>query len=344
MRSYLNLVITILVNIGMVVGANAADEKTSGPGKVRLNADYQISGPYSCKNLAVYLIHGKAVIKGKRFISLTEALEKGVVTIHETGDVNHLSAKNHSHAEFVFIQSGDIVKGGRQDRTLSQDVILPPKSKKIVLDSFCVEQGRWSKRGKEKSDQFSSSKKRLSSKELKLAAKKAKSQHAVWKAVETEQEQLSRTIGKSVRNNASATSLQLSLEDKTVAKKCREYQRVLLPIGQQEKDVIGFAFAINGQFNTADIYGDIVLFQKLWPKLIETAAYEAISLYNGKKAYAPVEINDVKNHILEALNSRKQKESSSRMTKRMTGETKNNYAFETKDEKDQIIHLNIIKK
>ncbi len=344
MRVFLHWGVGVTLIAALMFGSSAAAEQASPIERVMLGTKFKLSGPYQCKNLSVFLVHGKSGIKGKRFISLAEALDKGVVTIDETGDVNHLSATNHSDADFVFIQSGDIVKGGRQDRTLSQDVILPPKSRKIVLDSFCVEQGRWRKRGKESVAKFSSSKKGLSSKQLKLAAKKAKSQQAVWKAVAQEQEQLGRKMGKSVRKAASATSLQLSLEDKDVEKKSLEYQQTLLPIGKKEKDVIGFAFAINGKFNTADIYGDPDLFQKLWPKLIETAAYEAISSYDATMTSAPAKTKDVQTHLLDALNSRKKKEKSNKSTQRTAGETRQNHTFETKDEKDQTVHINIIKK
>jgi hypothetical protein len=332
----------------MVLGGKAI----AAPERVGLNADYQLSGPYAHKNLSVFLVHCTACGKSgsqsgvevKRFISLAEALEKGVVTIHETGNVNQLAATNHSNKAFIFIQSGDIVKGGRQDRTLSQDIILAPNSKKVPLDSFCVEQGRWRKRGTEKSDRFSSSTKGLSSKELKLAAKKAKSQGAVWKAVEEEQEKLGRSIGKSVRSDASSTSLQLTLEDKDVEGKKQQYLEVLLPVCRDKNDVIGFAFAINGRFNTADIYGDPALFQKLWPKLIEAAAYESLSLDHAKNAAATIGTKEIKSHILDAFNSPKQAQPSGRITKRTAGETKDNYAFETKDEQDQLIHVNILKK
>lgn len=344
MRTFLSWGIGVTLIATIILGGSATAENVTPIEKVTLGAQYQLSGPYQSKNLSVFLVHGKAGIKGKRFISLAEALEKGVVTIDETGDVNRLSATNHSDTDFVFIQSGDIVKGGRQDRTLSQDAILPPKSKKNILDSFCVEQGRWRKRGTESVTKFSSSKKGLTSKQLKLAAKKAKSQQAVWKAVAQEQEQLGHKMGKSVRKAASATSLQLSLEDKDVEKKSREYQQALLPIGKKEKDAIGFAFAINGKFNTADIYGDPALFQKLWPKLIETAAYEAISSYDGKMTHTQAKTNDVQTHLLDALSSSKKMEKSNTSTQRTAGETRQNYAFETKDEKDQTVHINVIKK
>lgn len=328
----------------MALGHNAIADQTGAAGKVKINRDYQLSGPYGHQNLSVFLIHGKSKIQGKRIISLGQALEKKMVTISETGDVNRLHGANHSDTEYVFIQSGDMVKGGRQDRTFAQDVLLPPKTAKIPLEAFCVEKGRWHKRGSENANRFSSSQKGLSSKQLKLAAKKSKSQQAVWQAVAAEQDKLSRQVGKSVRKPSSATSLQLSLEDKDVEQKCREYQRSLLAVGQREKDAVGFAFAINGQFNTADIYGDPDLFQRLWPKLIQTASYEAISQYEEKRGAVQATTKDVQRHLLDALNSRKKKETSTKTTRRMAAETKDNHAFETKDDRDQIIHLNIIKK
>lgn len=347
MKAYLSLAIEGLFIASMVFGGRAI----AAPERVDLDAGYQLSGPYTYQNLSVFLIHGPGKARpgrrnhpGKHYMSLAEALEKDMVTIHETGDVNQLAATNHSDTAYIFIQSGDMVKGGRQDRTLSQDIVLAPRAKKVPLDSFCVEQGRWSKRGKEESDRFSSSTKGLSSKELKLAAKQAKSQGAVWEAVAKEQEKLARNIGKSVRNSTSATSLQLTLEDKQVKQKGQRYIEALLPIGRNEKDAAGFAFAVNGRFNCADIYGDPALFQKLWPKLLEAASYESLSLYDDRKEQATVRINEIKAHLLDGLSSRKTTKPSSAVAKRSAGETSDNYAFETKDEQDRLIHVNIIKK
>lgn len=143
---------------------------------------------------------------------------------------------------------------------------------------------------------------------------------------------------------SSATSLQLSLEDEDVEKQIREYRQALLPLGRREKDAIGFAYAINGRFNSADIYGDSGLFQKLWPKLMEAAACEALSMRHGGQSHPAAEPKDIKNQIVDALGSPKRKESSSRSTRRLAGETKKNYSFETKDASDQTIHLNIIAK
>src|SRR5213078_3546404 len=105
----------------------------------------------------IFLIHGNEKIAGKNFLTLQEALEKSLVTVNETGQVNSLTIENRSQNEAVYIQSGDIVKGGRQDRVLAFDLIVPPNSGKMQIASFCVESGRWSQRGKESDRQFSES-------------------------------------------------------------------------------------------------------------------------------------------------------------------------------------------
>jgi hypothetical protein len=67
----------------------------------------------------------------------------------------------------VFVQSGDIVKGGKQDRTRPYDTLVPAAAGQIPIESFCVEQGRWSKRGDESSSYFGCSPFSLSTFELK---------------------------------------------------------------------------------------------------------------------------------------------------------------------------------
>ena len=115
----------------------------------------QVSGPITHENLTVYFIHGPSAA-GKVPLTLEEALAKRSVEVRETGNVNQLEIENLGNDE-VFIQSGDIVKGGQQDRTLMVSLVLPPKSGRVPIEAFCVEQGRWSARGREDVKQFSSS-------------------------------------------------------------------------------------------------------------------------------------------------------------------------------------------
>src|SRR3982751_4207415 len=114
---------------------------------------YRLEGPFTQGNLTVFLVHGKDKIKGQTFITLQEALVQRKVIVRETREVNSLTIENVSSEE-VYVQSGDIVKGGAQDRMLVTDLILPPRSGKIAIDAFCVENGRWSPRGNEEDTQF----------------------------------------------------------------------------------------------------------------------------------------------------------------------------------------------
>src|SRR5262245_40367088 len=129
----------------------------------------RISGPFSHRNLSVYFVHGPST-PGPAPLTLQEALEKKTVEVIETGSVNELKIRNKGDAE-IFIQSGDIVKGGRQDRVVTVSFLLPPKSGNVPLASFCVEHGRWGGRGKEDTARFSSSADLMPSREAKLAMK-----------------------------------------------------------------------------------------------------------------------------------------------------------------------------
>src|SRR5262249_38239386 len=73
--------------------------------------------------------------------------------------------------EAVFIQAGDIVKGGKQDRSLTVSLLLPPHSERIPIASFCVEPGRWSQRGREDVGRFSSALSAMPSREARIAMK-----------------------------------------------------------------------------------------------------------------------------------------------------------------------------
>src|SRR5260370_41598185 len=137
--------------------------------------EYRLEGPFTQDNLTVLLIHGQDKIKGQTFLTLQEALVQKKVIVRETREVNQLSIENVSREE-VYVQSGDIVKGGQQDRMLVVDLILPPRSGKIPIAAFCVENGRWSQRGSEEVTVFNSSSNAVASREIKLAAKAKGSQ------------------------------------------------------------------------------------------------------------------------------------------------------------------------
>lgn len=248
-----------------------------------LEKGFRVSGPYRHLNLQVILIHSAEQVPNAGYLTLKQALDQKLVVVHETGNVQQLAIENKGRRP-VFIQSGDIVKGGRQDRVLRSDMIVPPRSGKVPLASFCVESGRWSGRGSEDSGKFAANTNMVSSRALKLSAKHAQNQGAVWASVAKQQKKLNDNLrlmrGKQdldVRNKGSATSLQLTLENYELKQMAKEYSDALGKLLNGKSDVIGFAFAINGEVNSADLYGSRTLFRDLWPRLLDAAVVEAIS-------------------------------------------------------------------
>lgn len=312
--------------------------------KPQAKDEYRLEGPFTQGNLTVFLIHGKDKIKGQTFITLQEALVQKKVIVRETRSVNELSIENISSEE-VFVQSGDIVKGGQQDRMLVVDLILPPRSGKIPIAAFCVENGRWSRRGNEEVTTFNSSSNTVASREVKLAAKSRGSQGEVWREVAAAQDKLSANVGGNVKNAASPTSFQLALENKEVQKTAENYVEALSGIVNGKPDVIGYVFAINGKINSADIYASSVLFKKLWPKLLKASAIEAIAeLHRGEKFSAPP-ADAVRGFLDDSKGTEKEKDVSSRV-QTVTRESSGSVFFETRDKaKSNVwVHRNVIKK
>jgi hypothetical protein len=89
------------------------------------------------------------------------------------------------------------------------------------------------------------------------------------------QEKLQRNVGGSVAAPQSASSLQLSMESGKLMQATAAYVAALSGAIDKEPGAIGFVFAVNGQINSADIYGSPQLFRKMWPKLLQASAVEA---------------------------------------------------------------------
>src|ERR1700683_2375993 len=95
------------------------------------------------------------------FLTLDEGLRSGEVVVTEYGnvrglvrqrvapaarrdsaEVNRLVLENNSKRPLLLL-AGEIVAGGKQDRVIGMDRIVPSESDPIDLSVFCVEPGRW---------------------------------------------------------------------------------------------------------------------------------------------------------------------------------------------------------
>jgi hypothetical protein len=331
--------------VATAAGAVAIGWGCGGAAPLPQTDDYRLEGPFTQGNLSVFLVHGKDKIKGQTFITLQEALVQRKVIVRETREVNSLTIENVSGEE-VYVQSGDIVKGGAQDRMLVTDLILPPRSGQISIDAFCVEHGRWTRRGNEEVTQFNSSAYSVASREVKLAAKEKSSQSDVWEEVAAAQDKLSRNVGGSVKSAASPTSFQLAMENKQVTASADTYVKALTGIVEGKNDVVGYVFAINGKINSADIYASNALFKKLWPKLLQASAIEAVAeLRRGEKFDAPKPA-EVQGFLDDGAKGPEQEKDVSGRVQMVTRDSKENISFDTRDrsKSDVVVHRNIIKK
>jgi len=238
---------------------------------------YGFLPPVSYRNLSVFLITGEDSLGQTPMLTLQEALEQKKALVKETGQVGNLLITNKSDGQYIFIQAGDIVRGGKQDRTLQHDLIIPPLAKDMPLHSFCVEQGRWRQRADEPLAEFGSADNALASNRLKIAAKVYGSQSMVWENVDVFQRSLTARLDKPVRSSLSQSSLELTLEDDDLKQALQPYLDILKPLGSLRQDLVGVAFALNGQITSVDIYASQGIFLKLWPKLLKAAASEALT-------------------------------------------------------------------
>lgn len=324
----------------LVVGGAGAEPAGGAAGGLK------ITGPFVHENLTVFLIHGPDRIKGKAYLTLQEAMDRKVVIVHETGNVNELSVENVSKDQDVFIQSGDIVKGGRQDRTIAMDFICPPGSGKMPIEAFCVENGRWAARASESPALFAASTDALAGKELRLAAKQRGEQGEVWQQVAANQQKLSVATSQPVAAALSPTSFQLSLESKAVQDHSGQYIKALSPAIDGKDDVIGYAFAINGKINSVDVYASHALFVKLWPKLLKSSVVEALAETRGEQKAEPVKAEAVWTCISDARDGKSSEKDVTPRVRIVTKESAANVLFETRDRRveDGLIHESYVNK
>ncbi len=90
-----------------------------------------------------------------------------------------------------------------------------------------------------------------------------------------------------VAADASPSSLQLALENEKLDKTIETYVAALESKGFATSDIVGFAFAIDGKLNSAEVYPSNGLFQKMWPKLLRASVTEAIGAKAETELDAP---------------------------------------------------------
>jgi ARG/rhodanese/phosphatase superfamily protein len=329
--AFLAALLTFIAGVAIAKLSLERSQPPLPPRKTELQlSNYRLSGPYQHENLSLFLIHAPDQ-SNPIFTPLQEAMERKIVVVHETSDVNELAIENVSASEEVFVQAGDIVKGGQQDRVLAVDLIVPAQSGTIPIAAFCVEHGRWTRRGVETLDRFDSSEDMSATKELKLATKQYTSQARVWREVEQAQEKLSAGVAGDVRSEESRSSLQLAQENEKVKQSTAAYIDKLSQVIERSNDVIGFAFAINNELNSAEVYPSNAMFKRFWPRLLKSAAIEAVAERAATPRAELVSISAVGGFLTESEKGEETLNEITTRTHMLKREAEKSLFFETRD-------------
>jgi hypothetical protein len=292
--------------------------------------NYRLSGPYTFNNLSIFLVHGPDESGNRVYTPLQDAMKREVVIVHETSDVNELMIENVSPSEDVFVQAGDIVKGGKQDRVLAVDLILPASSGKIPISAFCVEHSRWQPRRYESGDQFTLTEMSAGF-SLRRAIKGAVSQVGVWDEVEKSQQKMSTNLSSDVRSDQSPTSLPLALESDAVQESAAPYVNELSRYGTSANDVLGVIFTINNELIGGDVYSSNLMFKRTWPRLLNSAAIEALAELGITTDAAAVPIETAASFVVNSARGAETLDTVTPRTQVVKREIENGLFFETRD-------------
>ena len=102
-----------------------------------------VGRPVRTGALWVFPITGKPCTRQNAF-SMDEALRRGDLVIFEQASpsVASLTGENRS-GQYIIIIAGEVLLGGKQNRIVASDILLPPHSGPIPIPVFCGERHRW---------------------------------------------------------------------------------------------------------------------------------------------------------------------------------------------------------
>ncbi len=307
---------------------NGPYSASSGPG------DYKLLAPISHGDLTIFPVVSITSHDTAQFLTLDEGIRSGEVQVMERGNlgsmirhlppgrpytdsaqVNQLVLVNNSKRPLILL-AGEVVTGGKQDRVVGKDRIVPAESDPVDLSVFCVEHGRWvGSTGK-----FDTHASVMAQPSVRKRAMADADQSKVWEAVSSAKAsvvtRLSRvpqangeTPGQtsngivasappaptvfSLRELDATSSYATVIENGAVKQEMqaitepmqKAYESVIKQLRNQ--NAVGVVVAIRGRVVWADIFASNALLSKYWPKLLQSYAAETLT-YSGSSSEASI--------------------------------------------------------
>jgi ARG/rhodanese/phosphatase superfamily protein len=250
-------------------GSSHAQAPPAPPALPALEDGTEVGAPIVSGNLALFPLLARAGAPDPDYLTLDEGMDRGAVSIKEKTDeqVSELHLTNRGKQP-LFVMTGEVIIGGKQDRVISKDMIVPA-NQEVAIPVRCVEHGRWS--GAQRS--FASARAMAHTKLRKQA--NYKSQQDVWNEVSAKNAKRQKAAG-----NSTGTYRGVAV-DKDVEQAVRRYRddidKVLaqLPTGNR---MVGFAVALNGKVVAMEQFASPRLFAKVRDKLLRSYYVEALDV------------------------------------------------------------------
>ncbi len=193
--------------------------------------------------------------------SLSTAMARGWVTIEEAkpATVGRAVLVNKSD-RLVLVLAGELIKGGRQNRSAQKDLLLLPHSR-VAIDLYCVEEGRW-----EDVDNKFEAARALAPQSVRSGNVAGEAQARVWADV--------KAFNKSADAADHNHSLLAGLYSKKVQDQLAECRRIVTP--KLPDDCVGLVAGHAGRIVAADVFVDKDLFAAYRQMLTDSYAAEQV--------------------------------------------------------------------
>jgi hypothetical protein len=204
------------------------------------------------------------------YLTLDEALSGNLIDViekDEDGTVPELKVVNRSD-RMVLILDGEELVGARQNRIVNTTILIAGNTATVIPVS-CVEQGRWSY----KSDKFYS--------EKRIMSPRLRSRKADQVKYSLKNRGNFRSDQSAIWDDVSELAFDLDAESPSMA--MSEIYRKQAPTIEKyvnhfdlTDSQVGAVFLINGQVAGMDCFGKLDTFSKVFEKLVESYALDAI--------------------------------------------------------------------
>lgn len=238
----------------------------------------KIGRKQSYKNLALFPLLSTYSLD-LDFLLLDEALSEGVIEVIEVGEggtVPELKVINKS-PRMILILDGEELVGAKQNRIVNTTILIQGNGT-IVIPVSCVEQGRWSydsPRFSSKERVMSPSLRAMKSEQVQFSLRSSgnyrSDQSAIWDEISEKAE----------RRGARSPSMSMAEIYEKDRPSIQEYARHFRLIDSQ----VGAIFMINGKVVGMDSFGKADSFSKIFKKLVESYALDAVDWFEPEKEH-----------------------------------------------------------